>query len=162
VTPIYRVDNRLVHGQIIATWMPTHRLQRLVIVSDSVPQNQLQMTMFRMAIPHQMGFDAFAVKEGAAWLAGRGFGMDRTMVLLETVSDAARLFESGHPFPELNIGNVHHTAGSTHVTNAVYLSRADLDLLERFARRGVRVEVRTLPTEAPIGLDEIRTMEGGH
>ncbi len=152
MTPFYRVDNRLIHGQIIAGWVPHLRLRRLVIASDSVPDSTLQMTMFRMAIPEEIAFDAMPVTRAAAWLTGRGYGNDPTMVLTETVRDAVRLFGAGHPFPTLNIGNVHHEAGAHAITNAVYLTDADLNGLRKLAARGVQVEVRSLPDEPPTDL----------
>ena len=90
--PIYRVDNRLVHGQIISTWMPRHRLQTFLVASDTVPSNGLQMTMFKMCIPPGARFEALPVDEAAVWLQKKSFGKSRTMVLVETVRDAARLF----------------------------------------------------------------------
>ena len=158
MTPFYRVDNRLVHGQIIATWVPHLRLRRLLVVSDTVPDSTLQMTMFRMAIPEEIAFDAMPVVKAASWLSARGHGHDHTMVLLETVRDAIRLFASGHPFPTLNIGNVHHTPGAHMVTPAVYLTDDDLAGLRKLVARGVHVEVRSLPDEPAA---DLRAMLGG-
>ncbi len=152
MNPFYRVDNRLVHGQIISTWMPHLRLQRFLVVSDTVPSNGLQMTMFRMAIPQELEFMAMTVSEAAQWLNQKGFGQDRTMILLETIEDAARLFGAGHPFAHLNIGNVHHAPGRSAYTNAVYLGGTDIDLLRRLMNRGLRAEIQSLPTESPTDL----------
>lgn len=152
MNPFYRVDNRLVHGQIIATWMPHLRLQRILIASDAVPSNALQMTMFRMAIPQQMAFEALPIKNAARALATRAYGAERVLVLLETVADAVRLFNSGNPFALLNIGNVHHAADRRRFTNAVYLGDTELDALKGLMDRGTKVEIRSLPTEPPIDL----------
>jgi len=152
LNPFYRVDNRLVHGQIIATWMPHLRLQRILIASDAVPNNPLQMTMFRMAIPQQLQFEALPIKNAARALAARTYGNERVLVLFESVTDAVRLFNGGNPFAFLNIGNVHHAADRRRFTNAVYLSDADLEQLKGLMVRGTRVEIHSLPTETPIDL----------
>ena len=150
MNPFHRVDNRLVHGQIISTWVPHLRLKRFLVASDTVPHNALQMTMFRMCIPSDCAFDALPVAEAAAWLHGKRFGADPTIVLMETLQDAVRLFAHGHPFPFLNIGNVHHAPGREPVTNAVYLGAEEWTQIGQLAQRGVKVEVRSLPTEPPI------------
>ena len=154
MNPFYRVDNRLVHGQIIATWMPHLRLQRILIASDTVPNNALQMTMFRMAIPQQLQFEALPIKNAARALAGRVYGNEKVLVLFETVADAVRLFNGGNPFALLNIGNVHHAADRRRFTNAVYLADADLEALKGLMDRGTRIEIRSLPTEPPIDLHQ--------
>lgn len=152
MNPFYRIDNRLVHGQIIATWMPRLRLERVVIISDTVPENAMQMQLFGMCIPPQLTFDAFKIKEGARWLTSRQYGRSRTLVLLESVDDAAALFKAGHPFAALNIGNVHHTEGSQEFTSAVHLNGGQLDRLSALMKRGVKVEIQSLPTDNPINL----------
>ncbi len=153
--PFFRVDNRLVHGQIMATWTPHLRLNHFLVASDTVPENSLQMSMFRMAIPNEIRLDAMPLREAAQWLAQRGYGQDRTIVLLETVEDACRLFEE-HPFAMLNIGNVHHAPGRRPVTSAVYLGDEDLARLDGLLSRGVQVEVRSLPTETALDLRQHR------
>lgn len=154
MNPFYRVDNRLVHGQIISTWVPHLRLQRMVVLGDSVPDNELQCAMFRMAMPQQTTFDTMTVEAGARWLNEKGYGDARTMVLMESIHDAVRLFEAGHAFPTLNIGNVHHGPGSRAITNAVYLDQKQLEGLRRLARRGVEIEVRSLPMETAVPFAE--------
>lgn len=152
MNPFYRVDNRLVHGQIIATWLPHLRFRRVVVISDTVPSNMLQMSMFQIALPSGIQFEAMGLEEGARWLEKRGYGRDNTIILLETVDDAVRLFESGHSFPALNLGNIHHAPKRSRFTNAVFLDREQLDQLQALMRRGVRVEIQSLPNEAPIDL----------
>ncbi len=154
MNPFYRVDNRLVHGQIIATWMPHLRLQRILIASDAVPNNTLQMTMFRMAIPQNVQFEALPLKSAARALSTRSYGNERVLVLLESVGEAVRLFNGGNPFAMLNIGNVHHAADRKRFTNAVYLSETDLAALKGLMERGTRIEIRSLPTETPIDLKQ--------
>ena len=152
MNPFHRVDNRLLHGQIIATWLPFLRVRRVLIANDQAPENALQMSMFQMTVPSGTTVQALGVGEAAAWLAGRRDGRDSTLVLIETVEDAVRLFEAGDRFPALNIGNVHHGAGTRRFTNAVYLSDGQIDGLRGLIRRGVQVEIRSLPDETPIDL----------
>ncbi len=148
----YRVDNRLVHGQIISTWMSHLRVKTFLVVSDSVPENSLQMTMFRMAIPTELNYLALSISDAAAWLNNQRNSSDSVMVLMETIEDAARLFEAGHPFPLLNIGNIHHAAGRRSFSNAVFLGEPEIDRLKGLFGRGVRAEIQSLPNEQPIDL----------
>jgi mannose/fructose/N-acetylgalactosamine-specific phosphotransferase system component IIB len=148
----YRVDNRLVHGQIISTWMPHLRVKHFLIVSDTVPNNQLQMTMFRMAIPNERAFHSLTVLDAAKWLNDRRKSTESIMVLFESIADAARLFESGHPYPVLNIGNIHHESGKRQLTSAVYLSEEEVNCLQSLFQRGLRANIQTLPSESPIDL----------
>ena len=147
MNPFYRVDNRLVHGQIVSAWIPHLRLQRFVVVQDGLPTDPLRMQMLRMVIPKEIQFDALSLADAPRWLNAKRFGRDRTMVLIESIADAVRLFEAGHAFPTLNLGNVHHGPGRVAITPAVYLGDAEYADLRTLTRRGVRVEVQSLPSE---------------
>ena len=148
----YRVDNRLVHGQIIATWMPHLRPKTIAIVHDAAASSDFQQTMFRMVVPDDIDVQFFTVNEAPKHLERLRRSDDSVLVLLETVEDAVRLFETGHAFTQLNIGNVHHTEGRRSFTNAVFLGDAELKLLKVLFAKGVHVEIRTLPKEVPIDL----------
>ena len=151
----YRVDNRLVHGQIISTWMPHLRINHFLIASDSVHQNSLQMTMFRMAIPSEHEFSALSISDSARFLNEHRKSSGSILVLFESVSDAEALFESGHLFPQLNIGNIHHESGKTQFTNSVFLDQDEQSKLKTLLNRGLSINIQTLPTEAPTDLRRI-------
>lgn len=160
MTPLYRVDNRLVHGQIMSAWVPHLHAKRILVVNEMVPDNDLQMQIFRMAIPADCAFEALSIQEAARWLEEKRYGRDPTIVLLETVRDAAALFDAGHRFPQLNIGNVHHAPGRECYTPAVYLGADDLTTLRALCERGVHVEIRSLPRENSTDL-RAALLEGG-
>ena len=155
----YRVDNRLVHGQIISTWMPHLRVRHFLIASDNVPNNQLQLTMFRMAIPAEHEFSALPIQEAAQFLNERRASGESILVLLESIRDAVSLFGAGHPFPRLNIGNVHHAPGRQQVTHAVYLGDDENSMLKSLTSRGVNVQLQTLPGDSPV---DVKHMLGAH
>ena len=155
MNPFYRVDNRLIHGQIISTWVQHLRIKTFVIANDQLPNNALQMSMFRMAIPEDIDFHALEIESAANWLNERKSSLNSTMVLFSEVEDAQRLFEAGHPFPRLNLGNIHHAPGRSAITNAVYLGESDIEILRGLSKRGVRTDVRSLPTESSQDLSAI-------
>jgi mannose/fructose/N-acetylgalactosamine-specific phosphotransferase system component IIB len=72
------------------------------------------------------------------------------------VGDAERAFQAGLRFAVLNVGNVHFAQGRRSITPSVYLSAAELEALERMEKAGARVEVRSVPDEAPRALAEVR------
>ncbi|MBU0553788.1 PTS sugar transporter subunit IIB [Myxococcota bacterium] len=154
MNPFYRVDNRLVHGQIIATWLPHLRLQRIIIANDQVPNNPLQIAMSRMAIPQGVEFEVWPIEETATWLNGREGETTRTLILLETISDARRLFNDA-PFDTLNIGNIHHGPGRHAITSAVFLGPDDIELLKELMDQGVAIEIQSLPVQNPINLNDM-------
>jgi PTS system mannose-specific IIB component len=56
----------------------------------------------------------------------------------------------------LNVGNVHFAAGRKQVSPAVFLDARELAALEALAASGTKIEVRAVPSEAALGLQQIK------
>jgi mannose/fructose/N-acetylgalactosamine-specific phosphotransferase system component IIB len=140
-----RIDNRLLHGQIVQFWIPALGVERLVIADDEVARDPALLSIYRAAAPGGMDLAAVPVSELPAELGGGGTGA--TMVLLGEVSSAARARRAGFLPSRIVLGNVHAGEGRRRVTDAVHLSPAEMDELGAFVREGTEVLIQTLPGE---------------
>lgn len=152
---LVRVDNRLVHGQILSAWVPALDAEALLVIDDEAAANTLVRSAMEIAIPPELRFEVAPVSRAAEALS-RVPPAARTVVLFRDISDALRAHGSGMSFPRLNIGNVHHSHRRRPVTAAVYLSEEEFEQLEALVGQGVEVELRTLPREPPLLLPEIQ------
>lgn len=141
-----RIDNRLVHGQVVEGWIPHLKVKRVVVVDDAAAVDTLAMAAMRLAMPPgvELSFVAHAQGQFAAWERD---GV-RTLVLFRDVADAVAARAHGLPLGPLNVGNVHARADRTPVTRAVFLSADERSTLQGLAQAGVPVELRSLPSDA--------------
>lgn len=148
---LVRVDNRLVHGQILETWLPRLGIRRLVVADDDCAGTPLARDAMCLCTPADLPVDVkpLAEVDWAALAASR----DPVMVLVRDVADLVRASESGMT-PErvkrLNLGNVHYALRRRPVTPSVFLDDDELAALRRLAARGFDVEARALPTDPPV------------
>lgn len=151
-----RVDNRLVHGQVLEAWVPALEADAILVADDEAAADPFARAAMQLAIPEDVAFSVLPVEAAAARLAGAGPPGRRTLLLLREVDDAARLVEKGGALSSLNLGNVHFRPGRVQVTGSVHLDRAELARLEALEARGVAVELRAVPGERSLGLDTVR------
>ena len=143
---LVRVDSRLVHGQVVAGWLPRLRARRIVVADDVVARDPRRVEIFRLAIPREVSFEASSVVA-----AGEAASRDPArppIVLFSTVSDAARAHAAGFRFEALNVGNVHAGVGCREITGAVHLADVDLRALGALASAGVAIDFRSVPGDA--------------
>jgi PTS system mannose-specific IIB component len=160
--PLFRVDNRLVHGQVLEAWVPALGLSRLLVADDEAAGDELTRTAMGLALPDRVALEVLTVAAAAARLRADGPG--GTLVLLREVADAARLAEDlavpgplpTAPLRRLNLGNVHFRAGRRPVAPTVYLDEQELQQLEALSRAGTEVEARAVPAERPLFLADLR------
>ena len=139
-----RVDNRLIHGQIIETWLPFAKTRRIVVANDDVAGDALRQDIMQLAIPQDIDAVFVAVERAASALPRRP---EEAMVILASCCDAMRAFESGLPVTSLNIGNLHYGPGKRQICAHVALSQEDEACLRFFSGQGVRLDFRCVPNE---------------
>ena len=155
---LLRVDNRLVHGQVLEAWLPALDAHGILVADDEAAGNVLARSAMALAIPPGISFEVLRVPAAAEVLrpGGKGPQSPRTLVLLRDVRDAVTLHAAGVPIPRLNLGNLHFGAGRKQVSPSVYLDAQELEALDKLARAGTQVEVRAVPNEPPIGLPDLK------
>lgn len=150
-----RVDNRLVHGQILSAWLPALDADALLVIDDEAASNTLVRSAMEIAIPPDVHFEVAPLSQAREAAARLPRGA-RAIVLLRDVSDAAEALLGGLVVERLNLGNVHFSRGRAAVSQAVYLSIDEIAKLEAVEHGGVPVELRTLPRDPPVTLAELR------
>jgi PTS system mannose-specific IIB component len=156
VIALVRVDNRLLHGQVLETWLPRLSARSVVVADDDAAASPLARAAMTLALPADLPAAVLPVGE-IRW-ADLAASPERALVLVREVADLEKAVAAGLTpalAPELNVGNVHYATGRRPITPSVYLSGEEVEALGRLAARGFAVEVRAVPGEPPLGLDEI-------
>jgi PTS system mannose-specific IIB component/fructoselysine and glucoselysine-specific PTS system IIB component len=153
---LLRVDERLIHGQVVVGWGGAMRFRRIVVVDDAIAASDWEQELYALAVPEKVEARFVSVAEARAALpALRADGAD-TVVLVRDVSTLARLADAGALVgEEVNLGGIHHAAGRTRVLPYLFLDDADRDRLRALAARGVRVSARDVPAGRRVPLEEL-------
>lgn len=145
----FRVDNRLVHGQVIEAWLPYTGVRHLVVANDELAADVLRQQIVTLAVPQRitMSFSTLAELPGVLRCFPDAF------VLLEHCRDAARALDVGVSIESLNVANLHYAPGKRQVLPHVAVSREDEIILRRFAEGGALLDFRSVPEETVRGAD---------
>lgn len=152
---LVRVDNRLVHGQILEAWVPFLRASCIVVVDDQVASDFFRETVIRMAVPREVQVIISGVKEFAedySFTQGHG---KKTIVLFSTVSAALAVHRLGFRFAKLNIGNIYNENCRLCCNPSVLLSDTDVSDITSLHDVGVQIELRRVPKEKPVDFYDI-------
>jgi PTS system mannose-specific IIB component len=151
---LVRVDNRLVHGQILEAWVPFLKATRIAVVDDQVAGDFFRETVIRMAVPREVAVTIHSVEEFAAGAAENGRG-PKEIVLFSCIADALKAYDLGFRFKTLNIGNIYNENCSLCCTPSVLLSDEDIRDVFSLYERGVEIELRRVPREKPLDFRDV-------
>ena len=145
---LVRVDNRLVHGQILEAWVPHIEAECIIVVDDNSAADFFCETVIRMAVPSHIEVNICTVEDFAShYHFARGKGK-KTIVLFSNIADALRAHELGFQFDRLNIGNINHEEYRVCCSPSVFLCDTEIDDILKLLRvRGVAVEIKRVPRE---------------
>lgn len=151
---LVRVDNRLIHGQVVSTWIPHVKAEQVVVVDDEAASSPLIQAAMSMAVPPHL--DVAITRAADVDWEKLASSKKRILVLVRDVANAERMVEHGVPVREINLGNIHFADGRKPVSASVFLSGAEVETLGRIASHGVTVEAQAVPSDHTVGLEEIR------
>lgn len=150
-----RVDSRLLHGQVATAWSKSVQPDRIIVVSDSVAHDSLRKTMIEQAAPPGIKANVVPVDKMIKVAKDPRFGNTHALLLFETPQDALRAIEGGVDIKELNLGSMAHSVGKVVITNAIAMDKHDVETLEALAAKGIKMDVRKVPSDSPENFDAI-------
>ena len=131
----FRVDNRLVHGQVIEAWLPYTGARHLIVANDELAADALRQQIIELAVTlDACGEDCF--------------------VLFGNCQDARRASNAGIIMETLNIGNLHYGPEKMQILPHVALSAEDREDLRSIQQHLVLLDFRSVPTETVRGPHE--------
>jgi mannose/fructose/N-acetylgalactosamine-specific phosphotransferase system component IIB len=149
--PLLRIDDRLLHGQVLVGWAVPLQPARIVLANDAVAADPVRRRVYE-ELPHdEFEIDVVTLADAARELERGG----RLLVVCGSPADARRLLEFGAGVRRINLGNL-RGADRRELTQSVFLSRQDVEDLQAILARGVAVEARDLPGTRGVLVDAAR------
>lgn len=152
---LVRVDNRLVHGQILEAWVPFIEAKCIIVVDDNSASDFFCETVIRMAVPSDIEVNICSVEDFASnYVFSQGSGK-KTIVLLSKIADALKIYQNGFHFKKLNIGNIHHEDYKVCCAPSVFLCEPEIqDIFKLLQDEGVHVELKRVPREKAVDIKD--------
>jgi len=150
---LYRIDDRLIHGQVVVGWGQPLHITFIVLVDDEVRSSDWEQDLYRMGVPPDMEVIFASVAEAARQMASWQTDPRVGILLVGDVDTAVALVEHAPQVHTFNVGGVHHRAGRTERLRFVYLTDDEAAKLRQLAARGVAVTAQDVPTApaVPVG-----------
>ncbi len=150
---LVRIDDRLIHGQVMTGWLKVTGAKKIIIADDFVAKDKFSLQLFKMAAPNGISVEALTVEDAARALTEDNSGDEKVIVLCKTPREPKRLLESGVEFDKLNVGGVGSKPGRKPFYRNISLSEEELSILKEIAASGVKVEFRIVPDDKPFFLE---------
>lgn len=134
-----RVDDRLIHGQVVTQWVKVFHAQKIVVIDDQVAIDKMQKSILKFAAPPDLKVSILSVEKAAeAWKKNK-FGSGNVFVLFRDVKQIAELQEAGVSFDEITIGQMAVIHDRKQIYKQVGLSESEAQTLMDIEKSGVKL-----------------------
>lgn len=143
----FRLDERLIHGQVATYWTRTLQADRIMVADDDVLKDEIGMEALKAAVPAGVHLSILSVENAAKRLNGGVYSGQRVFLIVNKTSTVKRLLEWGVNVKEVNIGNMGQKEGRTQVKKSVYCTEQELDDIRCIEKVGTLVYAQMVPND---------------
>lgn len=140
-----RIDNRLIHGQIVGQWAGTVGANLILVADDETANNELEKNLMQMAA-QAMGFDTrFFTVDKTIEIIHKAAPHQKIFIICRTPKEVLKLINGGVPIKAVNIGNMHFDPNKTNIGVKVYVSKEEMHDLEQIKSKVDEIFVQDTP-----------------
>jgi PTS system mannose-specific IIB component/fructoselysine and glucoselysine-specific PTS system IIB component len=151
---LYRIDDRLIHGQVVVGWGQPLDLEFIVLVDDTVAASDWEKELYRMGVPPEMDVYFHTAADAIAAIPKYRADTRPGLLLTGDIATMRRLVDDAG-VTAVNVGGIHSGAGRTQRLRYVFLSPEEETQLRELAARGAEVTARDVAGARPVTLADL-------
>ena len=149
-----RVDDRLIHGEVVTAWTPNSKANKIMIIDDEVAKDTFNVRVVKALAPAGTKVSVYNVDKAAEKLMVKGVDGERIMLLAKTPTTFWRLIQAGVPIKEVNLGGAGIRGERQPFINNVALNPEEVLACESMQKGGCRVYYQLVPEQGVIEIDD--------
>lgn len=143
-----RMDNRLIHGQILVSWNSAFKIEHIIVTNDTVANDPLQVTLLKAVAPLNAKVSVLTIKDCVAYCNSPQAESENIFVIAKFPEDGLALVDGGLKMPVLNLGNQAFVRNSKKISNTVFLTESGVKALKKLHEEGIRITCRMMPSDS--------------
>lgn len=151
---ITRIDDRLIHGQVVVGWGRILDIQLYIVVNDKVAKDKMQQNLMSIAIPTEAKTLIFSIEEAIKKLK-KVVRHKRVVLLFSTPVDVLRVVEGGVRIRAVNVGGIRQTGDRRKLLPTVALSDEEVEAFKRLFSKNIEIEYRLLPGDKKVNFMKV-------
>lgn len=150
-----RVDDRLIHGQVMTKWSKGMGTNALFVVDDATAKDPFMKDIYVMSTANSgMTIKVFSNDEVVEYWRKTNFENYKVILLLKTIDAAKEVIEKGLPIKRLNLGGIAKKKDTKFVLPNIAVRQEDFELLKGIEGKGIEVFFQVVPDTKVVSLKD--------
>jgi len=152
--PFWRVDDRLIHGQVVIGWADYLKLKRIILCDDSISESEWEKELYLSVVPENIEAMVVSADELANIIASKT-DLNQTIIVLNAPAVLEKLQELGVPLNQVNVGGIHFKEGRKQYLSYLYLKEDEVDSFRRLIDSGISLVCQDVPGAKEVSLESL-------
>ena len=155
---LVRIDDRLVHGQVVITWSAFLNTTKIILCNDEIAKSDSEKEMYKNAEEialNPLKICVWTQQETLAAIHGEKLTKERAILLIETPKDLLSLVNSGLKISQANVGGLHFREGKRRLNSYIYVDDEDIICLQKLHQMGIELEGKDVPSAKIFNVSKI-------
>ncbi len=147
---LVRIDDRLIHGQIVTQWMGSTHGTHILIVDDELVNNSIMSRMLKAVAPPGISVDIQTVEQAKEYLKSNPLEKEKIVVLVKIPQVLESLIDSGVVISSIILGGMGMAPNRKKFNKNVAASKDEIDCMKRIVEKGVSMYYQLVPSDSPV------------
>lgn len=146
---VFRIDDRLIHGQIVTKWIKDAAAKMIMVVDDRAASDKTQQMILKFAVPSGIKLEILNKKDAVKRVSEDNTNMN-VLMLVRNPKEANALVEMGLKINTIIVGNISNSkseVGRTKLLDYIYVEPEDVEAIRSLDSKGIKLEVKAVPEE---------------
>ncbi|HHX53093.1 MAG TPA: PTS sugar transporter subunit IIB [Erysipelothrix sp.] len=149
-----RIDDRLIHGQVVAAWLKAYsNVKYILVIDDKTSEDPFMHEMFKLLVPAGITIDIKTIADATEQL--REPLEKPTMIIVKNPMTIKSLVDNGIEFERVNIGGMGMTPGRKKLFQNISSTPEENDIIRELIKQGIEVEIQIIPAAKVVNLKSV-------
>lgn len=143
---LLRVDHRLLHGQVVFSWVQNTNTNCILIANDNVINDEIRKSTLKLAKPQGVKLVIKNIKDSIEAINSGITDKYNLMILVDTIQDAYNLVKNCN-ISSINLGGLKAREETINISNAINLTKDEINMLNELVDKNIEIEIRQLASD---------------
>lgn len=146
---LLRIDDRLIHGQVVVAWSQHLDINCIFIASDSVANDEFRKMSLELVKPDDKDLIIKSIEDTIQFFNKNHSKNNKILILVEDSKDAYALATQIPEIDKINVGGMRISDNKKMISSAVAVDDEDIKIFKKLLNQNIKVEIRQVPSEKP-------------
>lgn len=148
-----RIDDRLIHGQVVTAWMKYTAARKVIVIDDQVVKDEFMVSVLEMAVPKGVEINIFSGEQAVSRLQEKL--TVPTIILVKGPGILNYLIDNGVPLLSVDLAGMGAKPDRSVLHKNISINKSEKEEFQKLLNRGVDLYLQVMPTDKKIDMAEL-------